>query len=355
VDVKYVSSFGPVEFLDRELKWRYAGSVTNLVNEKKDIFLDDGVNVVLVGNSLLEIDEVKEITARNFLVYLYADETYKFKLSKGILGITNVQGIIRNYPLNRQVHVWEKINSSLTTLLVSLLLIDFSRFRLCVAGIVMSLRQSALIRLHSKSGKFSISAPLGYTNLFAETFREFVDSQVKPYESLFELKDTQEALLLSKNTDICFVGQKGNSERVKFIEKVLEESKKLDPDCLQEFKQRDSFGGVENSGTKKKWAKEYVETLARATINICPPGNYSGVTFRFAESLLLNCFPLESDYVLTDPHWKPYLLTESRVSWRHRLQGLIQLTAPKRSFEVAKMRESYLKALARFHETVKGC
>jgi hypothetical protein len=150
----------------------------------------------------------------------------------------------------------------------------------------------------------------------------------------------------TKFIDVCFVGQKGNVERQKFVNDVIREMSECEINPNFKVVVREEFGGVRNSLEKTTWCDEYVEILNRASVSICPPGNYSGVTYRYAESLLLYCYPLQSNEVVTDPNWEPYLELDSTPLWESKLEELLNLDDEGRVAATRELREAYFRRLS---------
>jgi hypothetical protein len=197
--------------------------------------------------------------------------------------------------------------------------------------------------MHEKFRKPCLIAPLGYTNIFAESVSRLLQTGAEADGSLFDLSSQK---IQTKFIDVCFVGQKGNVERQKFVKDAIGEMSKCEINPNFKVVVREEFGGVRNSLEKTTWCDEYVEILNRASVSICPPGNYSGVTYRFAESLLLNCYPLQLNEVLTDPNWEPYIELDSTPFWECKLQEILNLDYEGRVASTRELREAYLRKLS---------
>jgi len=89
--------------------------------------------------------------------------------------------------------------------------------------------------------------------------------------------------------------------------------------------ERDRYGGTlgGNEATRASGI-EYVEVLTKSTSFLCPPGNYSGHSFRILESLVCGALPIVASNVITDPLFQdPTGLNENShfiYSWKKRIR-----------------------------------
>lgn len=357
--IDYFTTFGRVEFLSRELGWFFKGipPYQPPQHSTSEHSSSTNVQVVLVGNSEEEVENLKTSSLHSFFVFLYGDETYNKKSSRLILLNPKVKGIIRCYPLYEREDLCGHILQNLRVILRSL-----SRFRLeeakfSIAGLVMIYRQISISNLHSKFRKPSLQIPLGYTNIFADTFLKFFGNYLVEDQSIYELERSKFSEKFEKTYDVAFVGQLGTFVRRKFIEEsshFLEQAfgQSLDNKIVL----RSRFGGVENCEQSNGWTSEYIEIMSCSRVTLCPPGNYSGQTFRYAEALALYCFPLEIDRCLTDPLWKPQVALGigPEGDWTFRLSGFLHADELAAKELVDAMRAKFRGDMASVNDKILG-
>ena len=295
VDILYS---GPrSEYLERELNWVH---VANLVNNNGARIRPE---VVLVGQKIREVISLFKI-GRRIYVYLYADETYKLIPSFLLFINPRVKLIFRSYPIHDlQYHRFlDLLRISYKFLRSSRSRKDKSMFiQSLLAGLIIGLRQTVLKGLESIRFPLNLSStwlPLGYTNKFALEFCENVGIEHSS-ESLIKFFMLQhDSILSNKSFQIAFRGQKGKFQRQEFIRSVESGFAEIP----RVFHLNDYFGGERSLGDLESCGlNPYVTELFNSSHALCPPGNYSRETFRYWESLLCGCSPIESDLVLSDP------------------------------------------------------
>jgi hypothetical protein len=169
-------------------------------------------------------------------------------------------------------------------------LIEF--LKLFGAGIVMVKRQSIIAILERLYSKTSIPMPLGYNDLFAESFNKV--NQVNESSSLVDFALIK-APAKNKKFDIAFVGQSGKLTRRAAIKAMSEVLSK-------ELILRKNYGGaIGIYGATLESGIESVQALMNSKFALCPPGNYSNNTFRIAESLICGAAPMFNQGSITDP------------------------------------------------------
>ena len=153
-------------------------------------------------------------------------------------------------------------------------------------------RQFFIAVLERVYSKVSIPMPLGYNDLFAESFCKV--NQVNSDSSLvkFALKSISAR---NKKFDIAFVGQSGKLTRRVAIEAMNNVLQK-------ELIIRKNYGGaIGIYGATLESGIESVHALMNSKFALCPPGNYSNNTFRIAESLICGAVPMFNQGSITDP------------------------------------------------------
>ncbi len=156
-------------------------------------------------------------------------------------------------------------------------------------------------------------------------------------------------LLELKSTDVAFVGQRGNFQRVAAIVEASGRGFSIGP-----VRSGFSAPGVNQSLA----AVEYVQALAHARFGLCPPGNYAGDSFRLGESLLLGCLPVEINVVISEPgrptgQWTGHA-TVSGETWGEALARAESMTESARLSHLDSSRTAYLTALDRTRERLLG-
>ena len=258
-------------------------------------FISNGQTpIVQIRKNDPELRVIKNLPRRSVIVHLNSDEVYDPELNRKVIAMRSVRAILRSYPI-------PNVNPlSITHCLVksSKRVIEgstFDRFRqklsLFYFGVGLLCRQMFVKFLESISGKYSIPVPLGYTDLFYEGFTTILalDKNVSIYENL------DPKIFPTKDILISFIGQRGNTFRQEVLEKFVKVRE-------AKIKIRNSFGGgfVEGKNSIHR-GSEYAEILLRSKFSLCPPGNYSGYTFRFAEAVACRSVPIDFNCVPSDP------------------------------------------------------
>ena len=291
------------EFWRREFQAKVIPKTGNYLEEIQNL-VDSGIMpIVQIGQNPAEIAELMKFPKKSLVIHLYADETYRVKNNIRVMRLPATYKILRSYPTPRIriQNIFYSTISSFLDIKNSKFKISNSNFvRFWAAGMVMSLRQVSIRILGILFRKSSIVCPLGYTDIFCISFLNYKDYQLQETsaenESLFLIteKNIQDILQNKKNT-ICFVGQRGNIAR----EIAVEEISKT-PNSIVIV--RDRFGGsIGFNGSTDKTGIEYLKIMLESKFTICPPGNYSGYSFRLMESLLCFTYPIINNYPLTDP------------------------------------------------------
>ena len=112
-------------------------------------------------------------------------------------------------------------------------------------------------------------------------------------------KNCEETLRIK---EFSFVGQKGSVWREFAIARVRQS---LNAEQFT-YLERENFGGTlgANEATFQS-ASEYVQILKESRYAISPPGNYSGATFRWLESIICGAIPLQAFSHPSDPMYRP--------------------------------------------------
>ena len=231
----------------------------------------------------------------SLIVQFHADETYLPKINYQIIRNPAVVMILRSYPIPkfRLARLFKSQYFGFIDLLDNYSLKNLLEFlKLFGAGIVMVKRQAFIAILERIYSKTSIPMPLGYNDLFAESYCKV--NQVKGNSSLID-HALNRVPSENKKSDLAFVGQSGKLTRRVAIQAMNQISSK-------ELILRKNYGGaIGIYGATLESGIESVQALMNSKFALCPPGNYSNHTFRIAESLICGAAPMFNQGSITDP------------------------------------------------------
>ena len=298
LEIHYFSD-SKISFLCNEMGWIHnkRSELDSLLDHPR--LWQSRIKVVLIGNSLDEIKAIQSFPRSSLWVLLYGDETWNPRLNKSLLKTNSLIGTIRPYPAASK-----SLKSLRKLCLASLRYLPrkFS-FRKLVRGLAFSFvavfRQAYINILHSKTKKQNIDFLPGYTELFIDAI-----------EAITGIKYSKNSLMCSeskvtpskKQIQFSFVGQRGGTWREFALARLKETI--LKKDFL--YIERPSFGGTKGAnGASLETAREYVQTLLDSRFVISPPGNYSGSTFRWLESVICGAIPLQALSNPSDPDFRP--------------------------------------------------
>ena len=310
------------EFWRREFQAKIFPKTGNYLNEIQKL-IDVGIRpIVQIGQNSEEIVELQGFPKNSLIVHLYADETYQISNNIKLIRLPAAYKILRSYPISRI-----RILGLLYSLASCFLDIFNSGNKLSIkkvirywaAGIVMASRQIQIKLLENVNRKTSISFLLGYTDIFCNSYITAIhngfEEDIDDGASLFSISgSTLDKIIQSKEFDLCFIGQRGNIVR----EMAVNQSLKF---ANSRIVIRDKFGGsLGFNDSTAHTGIEYLELLLKSRFNLCPPGNYSGYSFRIMESLICATYPIVNNYPLTDPFFtNPIQIlqtTKSFKSWK---------------------------------------
>jgi hypothetical protein len=251
--------------------------------------------IIQIGPSEQETLALEAFPAGSLIVQFHADETYLPKINYQIIRNPAVAMILRSYPIPsfKLLRLFKFQWHGLIDLLDNFSIQNFIEFlKLSGAGIVIVKRQIFIAILEKIYSKTSSPIPLGYTDLFAESFSKV--NQVNERASLVDFT-LHKVPAKSKEFDIAFVGQLGKFTRRVAIHAMSHVSSK-------ELILRKNYGGaIGIYGATLESGIESVHTLMNSKYALCPPGNYSNNTFRIAESLICGAAPVFNQGSVTDP------------------------------------------------------
>jgi hypothetical protein len=318
------------EYFRRELKFDVLPKKFVDKNRLLELMDEKVAITIQIGGDPDELNIFKGLPANSVNVLLYADEVYDVRINRRILKYKSVKTVYRVYP------IWK---TNLGKLFLTFFFNPNQGFGFVkefglkktlifkLIGIEMFRRQF-LIKIYEKYyGKKSKNIPLGYTDTFAKNYIKLVKNKyninIDGKQSLIEVAiDNLHLLQKEKSLDFFFVGQKGNLER-QFAIKKLEKVKNSEIYLNERFNEK----RVRNSQRDFDF---YVENGIRSKRILCPPGNYSALTFRLLESLCLGSLPVRASSCITDPLYPgPLLPSGSKVfsrSWAWTIQSASELS-----------------------------
>ena len=294
-------------------------------------FLEHGVHpIIQIGASLEEVEQLKIFPIRSISVMLYADETYEPKINKQIANCNSIHSVIRPYP------IWKFSILQLNRWLAKSFLEFFAickvsglakSFKFTISGLEMLRRQLFISIRYRLAGKNLINMHLGYTDTFAKNYLNALPksklSVPEFNESLFAFaSENRNYFFKLKKSKISFMGQAGNAER------------RLAISLLKNYRDarvtvRTHFKGSQSKTDQDLKSIDYLKECFESSIVLCPPGNYSGLSFRISEALCAGAFPLVVSSSLTDPlfpgskvKWKRVHLEET---WKNSLKQILEM------------------------------
>ena len=306
------------EFWRREFQAEVSTKGENYLARVRDLISSGVKPVIQVGPTKQEALDLIGLPKSSVIVQFHADETYLPGVNFQIIRNPAVSMILRSYPIPKL---------DLTTFFLSQYsgLKDLSQafsfsnlleyLKLVFAGMVMVKRQMLIAAMESIYSKTSIPMPLGYNDLFAESYCSVY--KVERNSSLIEFAIDNSPARNKKNK-IAFVGQSGKLTR-RFAIKAVEN---IPP---SELILRDNYGGaIGIYGATLESGIENIQALKNAKLALCPPGNYSSNTFRIAESLICGAVPMFNQGSITDPICSYSYLSDGILrlpkSWKKKLE-----------------------------------
>jgi hypothetical protein len=283
------------EFWKREFQADVSTKSENYLEKAKELITSGVKPIIQIGPSEQQTLDLMGFPRGSLIVQFHADETYLPKINFQVIRNPAVGMILRSYPISK-FKLFKLLKSQYFGFID--LLDDFSFknliefLKLFGAGIVMVKRQSVIAILERIYSKTSIPMPLGYNDLFAESFSKI--NQVNERASLVNFA-FHKVPTKNKNFDIAFIGQSGKLTRRVAIQAMSEVSPK-------ELILRKNYGGaIGIYGATLESGIESVQALMNSKFALCPPGNYSNNTFRIAESLICGAAPMFNQGSITDP------------------------------------------------------
>lgn len=283
------------EFWRREFGATVYRKDSNYLDRLKACVNSGLIPVVQIGPSKQEALDLKGFPTGSLIIQFHADETYLPKINYQIISNPAVYMILRSYPIPKFIlsKFFKSQYFGFRDLLENFSLRNLMEFiKLVAAGIVMVKRQFFIAVLERLYSKASVPMPLGYNDLFAESFCKV--NQVNSDSSLVKYA-LKSILVRNEKFEISFVGQLGKLTRRFAIEAMSKISSK-------KLVIRSNYGGaIGIYGATLESGIENIQALMNSKLALCPPGNYSNNSFRIAESLICGAAPMFNQGSITDP------------------------------------------------------
>ena len=340
------------EFWRREFHAEVSTKDEKYLTRVRDLITSGVKPVIQVGPNKQEVLELIGLPEASVIVQFHADETYLPGVNFQIIRNPAVSMILRSYPIPKF-----KLSKFLASQYAGLKdlsqAFSFSNLleylKLVVAGMVMVKRQVFIAVLESIYSKVSVPMPLGYNDLFAESYCSVY--KLEGNISLIEFSLDELPVTIKKNK-IAFVGQSGKLTR-RFAIKAMQS---ISP---SELILRKNYGGaIGIYGATLESGIENIQALKNSKLALCPPGNYSSNSFRIAESLICGSAPLFNQGSVTDPicnysylsdgilelpkHWKKKLEIASRFDQEY-LDNCIGSSLKNLSSEIERVRRKIIE------------
>ena len=339
------------EFWSREFGARIIEKDENFIQVIRDLVGQEIRPVVQLDQDFAELAALKTLPKNSIIGWFPSDEKFDLAYNAAIAQLESLNLILRPYHLEElslgnsiKSLVYSFSNAKLAKSFVDVLRTVAWQFR----GFGMQIRQHKILRIYRKTNKIFVNIPIGYTNVFALSLRGFTRNEENLQKSIL---DIHPHIFYQIQSDICFVGQSGQIVR-EFAIRSLEKSES------GKVLRRSGYGAsnvIDQSVTTL--GKEYVEMLLGSQFVLCPPGNISGHSFRYFETIILGRIPLVMNHVTSDPNFKSgYLCGEllpSTGSWaklleasqkidRNDISGIIQKNDAKLKNELLGLKELLL-------------
>ena len=341
------------EFWRREFQAEVSTKDENYLARLRDLISSGVEPVIQVGPNKQEALDLIGLPKSSVIVQFHADETYLPGVNFQIIRNPAVSMILRSYPIPKfkLSRFFASQYAGLKDLSQNFSFRNFFNYlKLVVAGIVMVKRQVFIAVLERFYSKISVPMPLGYNDLFAESYCSVYKVERNSSLIKFALDDLPAN---NKKNEIAFVGQSGKLTR-SFAIKPMEN---ISP---KELILRDNYGGaIGIYGATLESGIENIQALKNSKIALCPPGNYSNHTFRIAESLICGAAPMFNQGSITDPicsysylsaqvlglpkHWKKKLEVALRFDQEH-LHNCIETSLKNLSSEIERVKNQIIEA-----------
>jgi len=282
------------EYLKREFKLLiYSGP------QERDLQLINAQErqsaLVLTDTSVKNFKALRKFPRNSIVLFILSDETYNLKLSFFALFNSRIKVIVRNYPLGRIRKIRKKVCLFLakSKRVCSARNLAYLFPKAFASGVYLTLCQLLITILSSILRKPIHVIPQGYNSGFAQIYAKTFHLQSD--ESLFDFALRVKEGEFKKKLDLVFLGQIGSLDRRIMLEEAQE------GDFEKALETKILINEKYNEGQNSLKQQEFFELVLKSRYALCPPGNYSGSTFRFFESLIAHTYPICDSFILSDP------------------------------------------------------
>jgi len=319
----HVISLTEHDFWKREFQADVSKKHENYLQKARELVSSGVRPVIQIGPTEQETLDLVGFPKGSLIVQFHADETYLPKINYQIIRNPAVFMILRSYPIPKFILIkfFKSQYFGFRDLMDNFSFRNILEFlKLVGAGIVMVKRQFMIAILEKIYSKVSVPMPLGYNDLFAESYCKV--NSVKNDSSLVEFAlDSQHTK--GEKFEISFVGQLGKLTRRVAIAGIENISPK-------ELIIRKNYGGaIGIYGATLESGIESVQALMNSKLALCPPGNYSNNTFRIAESLICGAAPMFNQGSITDPICTYSYLSDGILGlpnrWKNKIDVAVKL------------------------------
>lgn len=338
------------EFWRREFQSDVSMKNENYLDKAMELIASGEKPVIQIGPTKQEALDLMGFPKGSLIVQFHADETYLPKINYQIIRNPAISIILRSYPIPKFIlsKFFKSQYFGFQDLMDNFSVKNLFEFlKLVGAGIIMVKRQLIIAVLERLYSKVSVPMPLGYNDLFAESYAKV--NEVKEKSSLIHFA-LNRVPAYNKKIEVAFVGQLGKLTRRVAIEAIRDISPK-------ELIIRKNYGGaIGIYGATLESGIESVHALMNSKFALCPPGNYSNNTFRIAESLICGAAPMFNMGSITDPICTYSYLDDSILglprSWKRKVECSLRLNQNEVSQSAKKSLINLNKEIERVKQVI---
>ena len=282
-------------YLNRELKIRllFGGDqetiqLNRIKNGKKAL--------IFIDSSVKNLNFMDSFPQKSVIVFFVSDETYSARITMRILLKSSTFKVFRDYPIGK----FSRLTRYPMVLLVAInekfkyrVPLSFF-FRAFLGGLIIVLKQFAMVTISIMLKKPIDWIPLGYTYGFAREYSRYHNIEIDKSILSHSLEIVKGSTSQHKKHRAFFTGQIGGFDRQVVLNKAKDSGIEVGITYSQ-------YGGPVDPVLRIEAELRYFSGLKENSFSITPPGNFSAETFRYLESLILNSYPLLKREVLSDP------------------------------------------------------
>lgn len=250
---------------------------------------------VLTDNSIRNFKKLKGFPKRSVVLFILSDETYRITLNLLALFNPAVKAIVKDYPLG-STNMFRKVPKLYVEKIYRLKKFrNLWRFlpKSVLSGVYVLLSQFLTKISSALLQKEIMEIPQGYNSSFAKMYAKRFELGFD--DSMFEFAFKSKNENFAKKLNLVFLGQMGSLDR----RLMLAEAQDLNFERNRGIIMRINNNYIEGQRLIKQ--EEYFHLTMSSYFTLCPPGNYSGSTFRFFEALISHSYPIRDSFVISDP------------------------------------------------------